>query len=104
MNQLTMPTLETERLKIRLSIEGHLLSEYLEVLQNEGVQNYGMDELCRHTTLAALRIWAGMATGFSASDPDDLAPRRRELQVIEIQRILDFAEDWDFAGFLESSL
>jgi hypothetical protein len=94
----SMPT------SVRQSIEGRLLSEYLEVLQNEGVRNYGMHELRRHTTLAALRIWAGMATGFGASNSADLAPRQRELQTIEIQRMLDFAEDWDFAGFLESSL
>ena len=86
---------------VRRSVVERLLDEYLEILHNCGVGNYDLDDLRRHTTLAALRLWAGMTTGYGGADPADLIDRQRELQKIEIQRMVGFAEDWHFAEFLE---
>ncbi len=86
---------------VRRSVADCLLDEYLEVLHNCGVRNYGLDDLRRETTLAALRLWAGMTTGYGGADPADLIDRQRELQKIEIQRMVGFAEDWHFVEFLE---
>ncbi|MCH8148114.1 MAG: phosphotransferase, partial [Planctomycetes bacterium] len=88
---------------VRRSVAERLLDEYLEVLRNCGVRNYGLDDLRRDTTLAALRLWAGMTTGYGAADPADLIDRQRELHKIEIRRMVGFAEDWHFAEFLEES-
>jgi thiamine kinase-like enzyme len=94
----SMPT------SVRRSIFNRLLSEYHEVLQTEGVRDYDMDVLRRHSALFALWVWAAMATGFRAGDIDQLLPRQKELQTVEIQRMLDFAKDWHLVEFLESSL
>ena len=86
---------------VRRSVAERLLDEYFEVLHNCRVRNYGLDDLRRDITLAALRVWAGMATGYGAADPAELIDRQRELQKIEVQRMVGFAEDWHFAEFLE---
>lgn len=86
---------------MRQSIESQLLDEYLDVLHDAGVRNYEREHLRKDVRLAALRLWAGVATGCGASDFSKLVPRQRELWNIETTRMVGFIEDWNIVEFLK---
>lgn len=77
-------SLETPDLKLYAE---NLIYEYMGTLRDFGITEYSGTEFYRHLQLAGYRLWAGMATGYGACDPDVLLDRQRELQRVEIERL-----------------
>jgi hypothetical protein len=87
---------------VRRSVEDDMPSEYLRILNEAGHDGYTRSDLRLHLKLAALRLWAGMVTGFGASNPDELVERQAMLQRVEIDRLSAVAADWQLLQLLDS--
>ncbi len=77
-----------------------LIDIYFDSLQAVGVADYTREHLHRHLSLAGLRLWAGVVTGYGSADPAGILPRQLEVARVEVERLVHVMAAWNWPEFL----